>query len=384
MSVLLETIARWLQTYVTPELLPAYCCAGVCCVLTWVISTPLRNVGWTFAGEVWRVASLNGTLWNDCLLQYNSVFLNDEVRQLRGVAYAYALWGAVFAVPMQVLADNEQRYGDCGRMLRKWWVAAYETYYAYLPDLGLNTACSIRNYALATKDAAVSSRRRAGEVLRIVLLILKFLLALTFFTPMAVYEFVEFVLLGEAGVALALLMMNLINYFEWTTLGVAASVVYVTIGVVTHIWRGGKGKTDRERLSPTTIIVEGLKEVRERAADRSRTETEDLERLRGADTEVPPRYYDAHSDAPVIIDDGPTKAPAAISAELRAAEERSALLRLELAQHPDVRRGRQTRSRGVPNPVVTGAYVSTVAEPTDQLKSTDQVRIQHEAAVKPQ
>ncbi|KAE9284265.1 hypothetical protein PR003_g26895, partial [Phytophthora rubi] len=331
MSVLLETIARWLQTYATPELLPAYCCAGVCCVLTWVISTPLRNVGWTFAGEVWRVASLNGTLWNDCLLQYNSVLLNDEVRQLRRVAYAYALWGAVFAVPMQVLADNEQRYGDYGRMLRKWWVAAYK------------------------------NRRRAGEVLRIVLLILKFLLVLTFFTPMAVYEFVEFVLLGEAGVALALLMMNLINYyFEWTTLGVAASVVYVTIGVVTHIWRGGKGKTDRERLSPTTIIVEGLKEVRERAADRSRTETEDLERLRGADTEVPPRYYDAHSDAPVIIDDGPTRAPAAISAELRAAEERSALLRLELAQHPDVRRGRQTRSRGVLNPVMTRAYQRTV------------------------
>ncbi|KAE9316120.1 hypothetical protein PF008_g19087 [Phytophthora fragariae] len=289
MSVLLETVARWLRTYATPELFPAYCCAGIGCVLTWVISTPLRNVGWTFAGEVWRVASLNGTLWNDCLLQYNSVLLNDEVRQLHGVAYAYALWGAVFAVPMQVLADNEQRYGDYGRMLRKWWVAAYETCYAYLPDLGLKTACSIKNYALATKDAAASCRRRAGEVLRIVLLIVKFLLALTFFTPMAVYEFVEFVLLGEAGVALALLMMNLVNYyFEWTTLGVAASVVFVTIGVVTHIWRGGKVRSDRERLSPTTIIVEGLREVRDRAADRSRTETEELEQLRGADTEVPP------------------------------------------------------------------------------------------------
>ncbi|KAE9256671.1 hypothetical protein PF002_g1719 [Phytophthora fragariae] len=101
---------------------------------------------------------------------------------------------------------------------------------------------------------------------------------------MAVYEFVGFVLLGEAGVALALLTMNLLNcYFEWTTLGVGASVVFVTLGVVTHIWRGGKGQSDREWLSPTTIIVEGLSEVRERAADRSRTETEDLERLRGAD-----------------------------------------------------------------------------------------------------
>ncbi|KAE9356597.1 hypothetical protein PF008_g3537 [Phytophthora fragariae] len=81
---------------------------------------------------------------------------------------------------MQVLSDNEQRYGDYGRMLRKWWVAAYATFYAYLPDLSLNTACSIKNCAVSTKEAAVSSRRRAGEV-RIVLLIVKFLLVLVFF-----------------------------------------------------------------------------------------------------------------------------------------------------------------------------------------------------------
>ncbi|GMF49208.1 unnamed protein product [Phytophthora fragariaefolia] len=347
MRVLLETVARWLRIYATPELLPAYCCAGVGCVLAWGVSTPLRNVGWNFAYEIWRVVSLNGCLWNDCLLQYNGVLLNDEIRQLRGVAYAYALWGAVFAVPMQVLADNEQRYGDYGQMLRKWWVAAYETFYAYLPDLGLSTACSVKNYALATKDAAISSRRRTGEVLRVVLLFVKFLLGLAFFAPMAVYEFVEFVLLGEVGVALALLMMNLLNgYFEWTTLGVAASVIFVTLGVVTHLWRCGSGKADRERLSPSTIIVDGLEEERERAADRSRTETKGLERLRGAAPEVPPQYYDARVDDPVIIDEGPSRAPAAISAELRAAEERPALLRLELAQHPDVRRGRQTRSRG--------------------------------------
>ncbi|GMF21588.1 unnamed protein product [Phytophthora fragariaefolia] len=193
-------------------------------------------------------------------------------------------------------------------------------------------------------SSPISSRRRTGEVLRVVLLFVKFLLALAFFAPMAVYEFVEFVLLGEASVTLAQLMMNLLNcYFEWTTLGVAASVIFVTLGVVTHLWRCSSGKADRERLSPTAIIVDGLKEVRERAVDRSRTETKGLERLRGAAPEVPPQYYDARVNDPVIIDEGPssfiyiqvkivkTRAPAAITAELRAAEERSALLRLELA-----------------------------------------------------
>ncbi|GMF31412.1 unnamed protein product [Phytophthora fragariaefolia] len=357
MSVLLKTIARWLRIYATPELPPAYCCAGVGCVLAWVISTSLRNVGWNFACEVWRVASLNGCLWNDCLLQYNGVLLNDEVRQLRGVAYAYALWGAAFALPMQVLADNEQRYGDYGGMLRKWWVAAYETFYAYLPDLGLNTACSIKNYALATKDAAISSRRRTGEVLRAVLLFVKFLLALAFFTPMAVYEFVDFVLLCEAGVALALLMMYLLNcYFEWTTLGVAASVIFVTLSVVTHLWRCSRGKAARERLSPTAIIVDGLKEVRERAADRSRTETKGLERLRGAAPEVPPQYYDAHVDNPVIINEGPSRPPPPF--RLNCVPPRNAPLP-SASSSPSTRTfaedGKLAVQDDVPYPVVTGA-----------------------------
>ncbi|GMF60752.1 unnamed protein product [Phytophthora fragariaefolia] len=141
--------------------------------------------------------------------------------------------------------------------------------------------------------------------------------------------------------------MNLVNcYFEWTMLGVAASVGFVTVGVVTHILRSDKNQSDCKRFSPAAIIIEGLKEVRERVTDRSGAETEGLERLRGAGYEVPPRRYDVHSDAPVINDKGPSRAPAAISAELRAAEERSILLRHQLSQHPDVHRGRRTLSRG--------------------------------------
>ncbi|GMF53298.1 unnamed protein product [Phytophthora fragariaefolia] len=143
-------------------------------------------------------------------------------------------------------------------MLRKGWVAAYATFYAYLPDLDFNTTRSFTNYSVAIKDAVVSSRCRAGEVLRIVRFVVRLLLALAFYAPMVVYEFVEFVLLGKAGVALALLMMNLVNcYFEWAALGVAASEVFVTIGIVTHIWRSGKGESDWKRFSPTATIVEG-------------------------------------------------------------------------------------------------------------------------------
>ncbi|KAE8966823.1 hypothetical protein PR001_g28280 [Phytophthora rubi] len=347
MSGFLDALFRWQATYVPAELLPAYCVAGIGFVFVWVVSTPVRNVGWQFSAEVWRVASLNGALWNDCLRHYNAVLANPEVRQLRGLAYVYALRGTIFAVPMQVLTQNEQKYGDYGRMLRHWWVAAYTTFYEYVPDLGLKTARSVNNYARATKDAAVSSRRRIGEALHVTLLICKFVASLAFFLPMALYTVVEYVLLGETGVALAVFVVNLANhYFEWTRWSAPGSVLFVTVGVITHIWRCGSGDTELERLSPTTIVLEGLKEVRERAATRERTETEDLQRLQGPQGEALPSSTGRAEFVRVEVVESPSRAPAAISAELRATEERSALLRLELAQHPDVRRVRRTCSRG--------------------------------------
>ncbi|KAE9019916.1 hypothetical protein PR003_g14372 [Phytophthora rubi] len=134
MSGFLDSVARWQSTYAPAELLPAYCVTGSGFVFVWVVSTPVRNVGWQFSGEAWRVASLNGALWNDCLRQYNAVLMNAEVRQLRGVAYVYAFCGAVFAVPLQVLTQDERKYGDDGQMLRRWWAAAYATFYEYLPE----------------------------------------------------------------------------------------------------------------------------------------------------------------------------------------------------------------------------------------------------------
>ncbi|KAE8985866.1 hypothetical protein PR001_g22767 [Phytophthora rubi] len=41
-------------------------------------------------------------------LQYQAVLSNDEVNQLRGAQYAYALWGALFAVPVRVLTESEE------------------------------------------------------------------------------------------------------------------------------------------------------------------------------------------------------------------------------------------------------------------------------------
>ncbi|EGZ11351.1 hypothetical protein PHYSODRAFT_304866 [Phytophthora sojae] len=98
-------------------------------------------------------------------------------------------------------------------MLRKWWVAAYATFYAYLPELSVNTAHSVAKYASVSKDAAMPSRRRAGEVLHVAFLICKVLLALAFFVPMCTYDLLEYVSLGVPGEAFVLITANLLNSY---------------------------------------------------------------------------------------------------------------------------------------------------------------------------
>ncbi|KAG6612669.1 uncharacterized protein IUM83_03310 [Phytophthora cinnamomi] len=298
-------LARLQERYAPVELLPAYCGDGICCVFAWVISTPLRNVGWAFGAQVWRVACLNGSLWNACLCQYNAVLLNREVRELRGAAYVYTIWGALFAVPVRVLEDEEEHYGVYGRTLHKWWFAAYSTFYAYLPDLGLSTALSVACYAKATHAAAAQSRGRAFEGLHVAWLVTKFVLSLAFFAPMAAFDLLESALLGAVGVTIALITLNAANYvLDWTPYGPPATVRIVTAGVVTHIWRSFDDQKDTDEFSPTGIIIRGLKDMRARAAERERSETESLQRLRsGGAVDDRATYGDAVDGVEVTIDE---------------------------------------------------------------------------------
>lgn len=95
-----------------------------------LVSTSLQNVEWTFLIDIWRVVSMNSTLWDACLWQCPAGLQNDEVCRLRCVEYAFFLLGALFAVPMRVLTDDEDLCGKYGWMLRKWWVVAYASFYA--------------------------------------------------------------------------------------------------------------------------------------------------------------------------------------------------------------------------------------------------------------
>ncbi|KAE8986784.1 hypothetical protein PR001_g22503 [Phytophthora rubi] len=76
-------------------------------VLVWVLTRPIRDVGWAFAGEVWRVVKMNFSMSGDFLTRYQEVLRDPGVRSLRGPVYALALWGALLTVPGQVLEDKE-------------------------------------------------------------------------------------------------------------------------------------------------------------------------------------------------------------------------------------------------------------------------------------
>ncbi|KAE8975222.1 hypothetical protein PF011_g24564 [Phytophthora fragariae] len=315
---------------------------------------------------------MNLSLFDACLRQYQAVLANDEVNQLRGVQYVYALWGALFAVPVSVLTESEDRYSEYGRALRKWWDAAYATFYAYLPDLALSTAHSTAKYARASKEASVSSGKRTAEVFRVGFLVALLCVSLLIHLPLAAYNLLELLLLGKVGVALALLSFNCANYYlEWARWGLPASVIMVAVGLTSCIWRMGEADGPLKELTPSALLLQALEGMRTRAEQQQTTELESLRRLQADVLDDLLPFHDALEELPATaVPADRERNPVAISVELRAAEERSAALRQELVQH-SVRRGRRTVSRGeCPAPQFAGPIPAGPRSDSSYLQAT--------------
>ncbi|KAE9034268.1 hypothetical protein PR003_g10178 [Phytophthora rubi] len=156
-----EVWPRIVHEYARTELLPAYFGA----VAVWIISTPFRRIAGAFLLQVWWVLWLNGGMWFEIASRYQEVLQNRELRQLRGPAYAYALWSALFAVPVQVLRDGEVEYGRYGRMHRIWWLAGQVTLGEYGPELLVRTVRSLGRYGRASSEACLLTGRRMFAVM---------------------------------------------------------------------------------------------------------------------------------------------------------------------------------------------------------------------------
>ncbi|KAG2763739.1 hypothetical protein PC116_g1992 [Phytophthora cactorum] len=80
---------------------------------------------------------------------YQDVLRDPKLRQLEGPTYAYALWNALFTIPVHVLGDGRAEYGHYGRMVRSWWIALQVTYGEYLSSLTILTLRSMKHYVCA-------------------------------------------------------------------------------------------------------------------------------------------------------------------------------------------------------------------------------------------
>ncbi|KAE8956610.1 hypothetical protein PR002_g31424 [Phytophthora rubi] len=274
----------------------------------------------------------------------------DELVALR------CLHPTVSGLPVSVLAESEDRYGEYGRALRKWWDGPFATFYVYLPDLALSAAHSTAKYARASKEAGASSGKRTAEVFRVGFLVALLCVSLLIHLPLAAYNLLELLLLGKVGVALALLSFNCANYYlEWTRWGLPASVIVVAVGLTSCIWRMGEADGPLKEQTPSALLLQALEGMRTRAEQRQTTELESLRRLQADVLDDLLPFHDALEELPATaVPADRERNPVAISAELRAAKARRAALRQELVQH-SVRRGRRTVSRGeCPAPQFTG------------------------------
>ncbi|KAE9176744.1 hypothetical protein PF004_g25977, partial [Phytophthora fragariae] len=331
-----EVLDLVVREYARVELLPAY----VGAVAAWVITTPVRRVVWAFLWQVWRGVRLNGGMWVEIVARYQDVLQNRELRQLRGPAYAYALWSAVFAVPVQVLRDGEVEYGRYGRMHRSWWVAGQVTFGEYGPELLVRSARSIGRYGRAAGEACLLTGRRVFAILHGVGWLLLLLLSLTIHIPMALYDLLEFSLCGTVGVVAVVVALNALNYLlKWTSLGLEATTT---------------------EDGPHHLLGNAWESILQNADDRDRSEeasllklqepdVEDLDDFQPAEDELlyeeqaaPTSVACSESDVPPDFSEADVELANTLS---HLAAQASALTEMASRAQLRVRRGRQTLGR---------------------------------------
>ncbi|KAG3145916.1 hypothetical protein PI126_g13543 [Phytophthora idaei] len=220
-------------------------------------------------------------MWAAFLSRYQEVLQEGELRQMCGPTYAFALWNVVFAVPVRVLDSRAEDFGRYGEMARTWWFALHATLCVYVPDLLIRTSASTAKYYDASLDATAATWARFCEGVRLVLWGLYLTVALGIHTPMAAYDLLEFVLQGGFGVAVVMLVLNLLNsYLEWTEYGLGISGCVFVIGLGTHVWRLGDLDGRLEKLSPGSVLTDARASVKSSAKARKHQEGTSLRRLR--------------------------------------------------------------------------------------------------------
>ncbi|KAK1939005.1 hypothetical protein P3T76_009080 [Phytophthora citrophthora] len=226
-----ELLLSACEHYIRLELLPVY----LTIMVLWALTSSVRGVVGSLVTQAWMVVSVNSSLVVNFVTRYQDVLRDPELNQLAGPSYAFALWNAFIAVPVQVIEEGEAEYGQYGVMLRSWWTALLVTCGDYLPDLSMRSGYSYLAYSRASWEAWTTVCQRVVAIVKGFCWFVLLVLSLVIHVPMMLFDLLEFVALGTTGLAAVLVMTNSLNQmFEWTRWLTTATGVIVAVGNMTH------------------------------------------------------------------------------------------------------------------------------------------------------
>lgn len=335
----------WWELLFHPVLVPVHVALVVGAVLAWVVTTPLRDVGWTL------MANLCALCWKHVELSlrvaegYVAVIKDDELRALQTGEYLWALFEAIFAVPMEVIEARKEEYGAYGVLAFKGWDFLRELWCVYVPDTLQQLCSSSCCYAWGWLNACVASYRRAHGLVSGAFWAIMLVLAVCVYVPLTVLRVLEVLLRGWKGVLITLLLVNMAGwYYQWGVWVSYFTVVGVVLAVILVVLKEFGVGEKFDKIAPGRVAKRGWKHVRDEARTRRAEERTALRELRGGTecSPTPTGKEDQGTASPAL----PERSPSAIQAELRQQKQRVEELEREYKRNERIRRGRLNLRRG--------------------------------------
>lgn len=335
----------WWALLFHPVLFPVHVTLMVGAVLAWVITTPVRNVGWALVTNVGALCWKHIELALRVAEGYVTTIKNEELRTLQAGEYVWALCEAVFVVPMEVIDANRSEYGAYGDLAYKGWDFQRELWCVYIPDTLQQLYSSSCRYACGWLTACVASYRRAQGLVSGTFWVVMLLSAVGLYIPLTLLRVLEVVLRGWKGVMAIVLLADTscwaYGWGGWIPFVTAAGIVLaVAMLVIKELQVGAK----LDKVAPNRVARHGWNRVLSDAKDRRKREQRALQDLAG-EGELPQGATD-RKERGVAVNAPEERSPCAIQAEIRQQKQRVELLEQEYQENVRVRRGRLNLSRG--------------------------------------
>lgn len=341
------SMSYWWGLLCQPAYYPVYAALMLATVITWVVTTPLRNVGWTLGASLCELGLKHATLSAQIVEGYLAVAKDEGLRSKPPGDYVWLVYESFFKVPMSILDRDSEAYGLYGRLAFKGWDFAHEYWCVYLPDTTQTLWTSAGRYARGTLRSCVASYRRADGLAYGVFWVVMLICAVCVYVPLTLLRVLEVILCGWRGVLVLLSLLKVSDWIWswgwWVNYLVAAGVLLITALATVHELRIGE---ELDKVSPAVVAQAGWSQVQADAARRRIEERSTLRELRGDKPVEEVGALDSPEEPQPEMSIPCERSPAAIQAELRQSQQRTEQLREEFEANSAVRRGRLNSSRG--------------------------------------